>query len=394
MSITSIQGSPSRVKHIEQALHDNERNFFRSYQDKIDHYVGVISHQKEALPEVSITTKKGGCISISDLCSAMSCCFRSKCCTTDIKYYYMAEAREDQIKVKPKPMREAPTDEENKLTNLSFFIELYHEQGEYLSYLMRSAIDYLPTAELKQYWKSWDPESTEPLDREKANLFRGIMKNARKIMEEIREEMMRSAMRKEMLRSSGFYSPSLKAEDKKLEKSLLKIPKHILEDDKCLLFDEEILKKDVKKICKCNPRELNLVVNLVLKRLPDVCTKQGIWNVMMEVIAELELQIKSSKESEFFQEVEFASSKCQAEKVIDLPTADFATLMKIKETEQKGGLNKIQKAISRSFSTRAANTSSLPRSPRVEDLSNLSQDERPSCLDQEESLSRIHISYV
>jgi hypothetical protein len=155
-----------------------------------------------------------------------------------------------------------------------------------------------------------------------------------------------------------------------------------------------LFKKDVKKICKCNPRELNLVVNLVLKRLPDVCTKQGIWNVMMEVIGELELQIKSSKESEFFQEVEFASSKCQAEKVIDLPTADFATLMKIKETKQKGGLNKIQKAISRSFSTRAANTLSLPRSPRVEDLSNLSQDERPSCLDQEECLSRIHISYV
>lgn len=394
MSITSIQGSTSRVKHIEQALHDNERNFFRSYQDKIDHYVRVISHQKEALPEVSITTKKGGCISISDLCSAMSCCFRSKCCTTDIKYYYMAEATEEHIKVKPKPMREAPSDEENKLTNLSFFIELYHEQGEYLSYLMRSAIDYLPTTELKHYWRCWDPESTEPLDREKANLFRGIIKNARKIMEEIREEMMRSAMRKEMLKSVSFYPQSLKDEDKKLEKSLLKTPKHILEDDKCIFFDEEILRKDIKRICKCNPRELNLVVNLVLKRLPDACTKQGIWNVMMEVIAELELQIKSSKESEFFQEVEIASTKCQAEKVVDLPTADFATLMKIRETEQKGGLNRIQKATSRSFSIRTANTRSSPRSPRVEASSNPSSDEGLSYLQLEGSLSRIQISSV
>lgn len=394
MTITSLQDSASRIKHIEQAMQHNQRDYFISYQDKIDHYIGVISHQKETLPQVSITTKKGGCISISELCTYMSCCFRSKCCTKDIKYYYVAAATEDQIKVKPKQRREAPSEEENKLTNLSLFIELYHEQGEYLSYLMRSAIDYLPTEELKQYWRNWDPESTEPLDREKANFFREIIKNARKIMEEVREEMMRSTMRKEMAKSRGSSSPRMLSGEKEIESSFPKIQKYILQGDQCFPFDEEILKKDIKTICKCTPTELNLVVNLVLKRLPEACSKQEIWNVMIEVISELGLLINTSKESDFFQEIEIASNKCQAQKVLDLSTADFATLMKIKETEQKRGFNKIKKAVSKSFSRRARNGISSRATLPAQDSLTLSEEQSPTFLHHQENRPRILITDV
>lgn len=377
MSTTSLQDSGSRVKNIEHALKNNQRDDFVSYEDKINHYVSVISGQKEMLPEVLITTKDRGCISISQLCSDMSCCFRSKCCTKDIKYYYIADAKDDGIKLNPKQRREAPSEEENKLTNLGLFIELYHEQGEYLPYLMRSAIEYLPTEELKQYWRNWDPQSIEPLDREKANFFREIIKNARKIMEEVREEMMRSTMRKEIVKSRGSCSARIQNEENEPEISFPKTHKYILEGDQCFPFDEEILRKDIKTICKCTPTELNLLLKLVLERLSDACSKQEIWNVMIEAILELNLEINPSKESSFFEEIESVSSRCQAKKVVDLSAADFASLMKLKESEQKKGFSKIKQVVSKSFTRRARNGRSSPTTLCDEDLLDTSKQQSP-----------------
>lgn len=349
MSISNGRSSPfNRVQELMRAIEEARVQEISSTEDRYRKYVNIMKDKEGQLPQISYKEKRF-CCSVSKICSTVSCCFQSRCCGRETINFYVSEMHGDQILLRSRASASLPSQEQNQLTNTSFFIDLYQEHGEFLPFMISSAIEYLPTPELKEYWRLWDPESTEHLDRKRAEDFKRLLIQTHHIYDEVRMEMMKKEMRerlvhlppKDQVRThlsvrTQKALPATTAPLKQLATSEEMIfagaeRKFIDVGGKLKEFTKDRVIKDLLLITTCNDKEAFLAAQEVEKFLSPITTTEEIWEILLQVVYLHELKIRASYANMITNQLLRILEEDRPKRVIDISREKFASLIKAQQ---------------------------------------------------------------
>lgn len=360
MSSTGRSSPKDRIDLFLDAISQIKPETISNYQERMRKYVHVVEDQHESLPEVAYVVNRS-CCSVTDVCKRVSCCFKSRCCTKEVYNYYVSEIDEDRINLRQKRSTKAPTTEINQLTNVTFFLDLYREFGEFLPFLMEAVIAYLPSDESRIYWMSWDPSSCENLDYQRAHDFKALISQASQVYEQVRMEMMKKEMREKMAQSplSGPVSsePRRAAHLPRVDTS----KKMLRREGKVSEFDRTRVKKDLLSLTFCSELEADRASLEVEKRISDVTTTQEVWDRMREVAQEERFEIKPAFASPMTENLFEILETEPAPRVIDIRTQRFAHLLRVSRVDRRRSDprsdQRIQRVVKNKFEQKKQNDS-------------------------------------
>lgn len=375
MSVSSGRSSPiDRIQGVLRSMEEIRLQEVSSCEDRFRKYVHVVREQEHQLPDVSYQ-KKVTCCSVSKICSAISCCFQSSCCGRETNNFYISELSGNQIMLTPKRSSSLPSDEQNQLTNTSFFIDLYREHGDFLPFMISSAIAYLPTAELKEYWQSWDPESKELLDHKRAEDFRALLSQTHQVYDQVRMELMKKEMRERMTklppkeqvqrtlshkqrpeRVAQHFQPGEDAEEVMIAPAATRSKKYIVKEGIRYEFTQDQVIKDLLMITTCTPSQAQQAAADVEKFISDQTTTEEIWEVLLHVVYLHGLNITESYENMLNQHLGQILAQQRHKRVIDIPYDQFAQLIKTQQESRLASRHKskklTEKVAARKFETK------------------------------------------
>ena len=335
VSSTGRSSPKDRIDLFLDAINQIKPETMSNYQERMRKYVHVFEEQHKSLPEVAYVVNRS-CCSVTDVCKRVSCCFKSRCCTKEVYNYYVSEIDEDRINLRQKRSTKAPTTELNQLTNVTFFLDLYREFGEFLPFLMEAVIAYLPSDESKIYWLSWDPSSSENLDYQRAYDFRLLLRQASEVYDQVRMEMMKKEMRDKIAHSSLTDRESLENKQVTTTVSPRESSKKMLRrEGKVSEFDRIRVKKDLLSITFCSELEADRAALEVEKRISDVATTQEVWDRMREVAMERRFEIKPAFASPITENLFEILEQEPAPRVIDMRTERFANLLRVSKVDRR-----------------------------------------------------------
>jgi hypothetical protein len=177
----------------------------KTIDSKINDYIQVLEEQKRhgQLPKVAYTPSKFS-MTCSSICQRINCFSYCRFFNRETTNIYIT-AQQDGSIFASRPRSIAGLDSsDNELTNTSFFIHLYDRFSDHLPYIFPVALTTLPEA-IKTFWETWNPNSTEELERGKAKRLLKVLDEAEEVYREIRKEI----MKKELLEKTGLICSRL-----------------------------------------------------------------------------------------------------------------------------------------------------------------------------------------
>ena len=372
MSISTGRNSPmDRMQDLIKAIEESHLQEGSSTEDRLRKYVNIMRDKKGELPQVSYK-EKTTCCSISRICSTISCCFQSRCFGRETINFYVSELHGDQILLRSRASSSTPSQEQNQMTNTTFFVDLYQEHGEFLPFMISSALEYLPTAELKEYWRSWDPESGEPLDRKRAEDFKRLLTQTHQVYDEVRMEMMKKEMRerlltlppKDQVRRHLSVRPHLTppAADKMEEDVVMvaKVDKKFINSNGVLReFTKDQVIKDLQLITDCSLEQAIDAATQVETFLSPITTTEEIWEILLQVVYLHELRIRASYESLITSQLIHILEEDRPKRVVDISREKFALLIKAQQE-----LKRSQQQRSKKLTEKEAASKFVKKQPR------------------------------
>gem|GEM_PF-2238963 len=281
-------------------------------EERIAQYVQDLHAQKqqgEALPNVEYHGKKGCFVFCQTLCSAWSFCQTVTCCGTS--YYYTKNINGEFVIDKGFGFR-PPSADQNKLTNATFFLELYNTYGDYLASARKESIIYIQTTFPRHkvnYWKNWDPQSEDPLDPKRAKFFRGVIDDAATTLRELRKEAMRYQITHRVKTPNSaqggnpspvrFMAASSSPEGERLVKT----------SGLSVEFNREKIIRDIEELTLANHQQAEAIAQEVERELMFPCTGQDIWDAVRDKIIDKGIQSKGDLSSDLINEIAEAMKK-------------------------------------------------------------------------------------
>lgn len=354
MSSVSGRNSPiERVQDILKSIESIHLGEMDSIEARFKTYVNIMKDREDQLPQISYQDKST-CCSLSKICSSISCCFQSRCCGKETINFYVSELQGDQIMIRSKASSTLPSQEQNQLTNTSFFIDLYQEHGDFLPFMISSAIEYLPTSELKAYWRSWDPESKELLDRKRAEEFKRLLSQTHQVYDEVRMELMKKEMRerlvslppKDQVRRHLSVKPqiasvtSLAQEDVQVASSE---KKQIDNGGRLKEFTKDRVIQDLLLITTCSQGQALKAAQEVENFLSPITTTEEIWEILLQVVYLHELTIRASYENLITNQLIRILEEERPKRVIDISHEKFALLIQAQQRQNASAQEKTKK---------------------------------------------------
>jgi hypothetical protein len=171
----------------------------KAIDSKINDYIQVLEKQKShgQLPKVAYIPSKFS-LTCSSICQRINCFSYCRFFNRETTNIYITAQQDGSVFVS-RPRSIAGLDSsDNELTNTSFFIHLYDRFSDHLPYIFPVALTTLPEA-IKTFWETWNPNSTEELERGKAKRLLKVLDEAEEVYKEIRKEI----MKKELLEKTG-----------------------------------------------------------------------------------------------------------------------------------------------------------------------------------------------
>ncbi len=354
MSSVSGRNSPvDRVQDIIKSIERVQLAEVSSTEARFKTFVDIIKDREDQLPRISYQDKTT-CCSVSKICSSISCCFQSRCCGKETLNFYVSEVHGDQIMIRSKASSSLPSQEQNQLTNASFFIDLFHEHGNFLPFMISSAIEYLPTEELKQYWRCWDPESKELLDRKKAEDFKRLLFQTHQVYDEVRMELMKKEMRERLvslppkdqvrrqLSTKAQRAPDVSFADDEIRVASSEIKK-INIGGRLKEFTKEQVIKDLMLITTCTQPQAYQAAQEVENFLSPISTTHDIWEVLLLVVYVHELSIRDSFENLVTVALTHILAEDRPKLVTDISHKKFALLIQAQQRQIASSQEKTKK---------------------------------------------------
>jgi len=354
MSTASGRSSPvDRVQDIIKSIERVHLEDMSSTQARFTTYVNIMKDREDRLPRISYQDKTT-CCSLSKICSSISCCFQSRCCGRETINFYVSEVHGDQIMIRSKASSTLPSQEQNQLTNASFFIDLYQEHGDFLPFILSSAIEYLPTDELKEYWRCWDPESKELLDRKKAEDFKRLLLQTHQVYDEVRMELMKKEMRerlvclppKEQVRRHLSTKPQSRP-DVCLADDEVKVAssasKQINIGGRFKEFTKDQVIKDLMLITTCTQAQAFKAAQEVESFLGPISTTEEIWEILLLVVHVHELSIRDTYENLVTEALTHILAEERPKLVTDISHEKFALLIQAQQKQIASSQEKTKK---------------------------------------------------
>lgn len=212
MAVKMVRDSPSvtleeLVGEFKRQLIDPVEDDDASNEDKIAKCVHILSNQQAKVPIPSVEYRKNapccGCQS-TNMCMNWNVIRTVICCGVR-KYYYIRKGSNGMITLDTKSSRKPPPSEEIQLTNAAFFLDLYNHYGAYYLHKgWQESIKYLEnlaktegfSKDQLDYWRYWDPISTELLPPEKEQFFRDLMEDVCAVIQSARKEALKQQVQK------------------------------------------------------------------------------------------------------------------------------------------------------------------------------------------------------
>jgi hypothetical protein len=354
--MSSVSGRNSPVDRVHDIIKSIERvhvEEISSTQARYTTYVNIIKDKEDQLPRISYQDNTT-CCSLSKICSSISCCFQSRCCGRETINFYVSEVHGDQIMLRSKASSTLPSQEQNQLTNASFFIDLYREHGDFLPFMISSAIEYLPTEELKEYWRNWDLESKELLDRKKAEDFKRLLFQTHQVYDEVRMELMKKEMRERLvslppkdqvrrhlsIKPQRAASASLADDQLRVastESKLINIGGRLKE------FTKDKVIQDLMLITTCTQAQALKAAQEVENFLSPISTTDEIWEVLLLVVHVHELSIRDTYENLVTEALTHILAEDRPKLVTDISHEKFALLIQAQQRQIASSQEKTKK---------------------------------------------------
>lgn len=168
----------SQIEGYIQVVEEMSRTNKGSLPFHVEYHQG---HKKSCLAFVC------SCI-FRRMCEGCAFCTKSSCCTNKTVLNLSVREEDGLVYLTARKQKKTNLENINQLTKMSFFIKKYEEYGEYLPQVYEIALSWMKISfpEAYEYWIEWDAKNEEPLEKSKVDILRETMKEAYKVICDIR----------------------------------------------------------------------------------------------------------------------------------------------------------------------------------------------------------------